>query len=78
LGRRQTGFLAEEGYDTSESDLVRNEMQAYLIFTPDPRFFRPLDIDIDEARRVALQRAFLQGMPPGWLRDVLATDLAAQ
>jgi hypothetical protein len=71
-------FLAGEGYDVGEGDLMRNEMQAYLMFTADPHFFRPSDIGIDEARRIALQRTFLQGMPMGWLKDVLATDLAAR
>jgi hypothetical protein len=70
-------FLADEGYDVAEGDLVRNEMQAYLMFTADPHFFRPSDIGIDAARRLALQRTFLQGMPAGWLKDDLAADLAA-
>ncbi|WP_160000723.1 hypothetical protein [Roseomonas sp. 18066] len=34
-------FLAREGYDTRNADLMAGEMQAYLLFTPDARFFDP-------------------------------------
>ena len=34
-------FLGREGYDTGNDDLMAAEMQAYLLFTPDRRFFSP-------------------------------------
>jgi hypothetical protein len=70
-------FLAAQGYDVADSELVRNEMQAYLLFTPDPRFCRAADLGMTPARRGALAAAFLRDMPPGWLRDSLATGMAA-
>lgn len=34
-------FLAAEGYDAEDEELVINEAQAYLIHTPDPHLFAP-------------------------------------
>jgi len=65
-------FLGKEEYDTTDRELMLNEMQAYVMFTRDPVFFRAADIGISHARRAALQRAFLAGMPPSWLKDRLA------
>jgi hypothetical protein len=59
-------MLAGEGYDTSNEDLMRNEMQAYLVHTPDRRYFDPSRLGIDAG---ALRRRFVAGMPAGWLRD---------
>ena len=69
-GMRQ--FLGKEEYDTADRTLMLNEMQAYVMFTRDPVFFRAADIGISDARRTQLQREFLAGMPPGWLKDRLA------
>lgn len=63
------GFLASEGYDRSIEDLMRNEGQAYLIHTSDPRFFRADLIGMDQASEQALRDRFIAGMPAGWLRD---------
>ena len=65
-------YLAREGYDPALEDLMRNEMQAYLMFTPDPAFFDPDRLGIAAARLAQLRQLFLAGMPPGWLRDALA------
>jgi hypothetical protein len=62
-------FLAEDGYDAGEEDLMMNEMQAYLMHTPDPRFFSAKAVGIAPDRLHALQMAFMKGMPAGWLRD---------
>ena len=59
-------LLGSEGYDTTNDDLMRNEMQAYLVHTPDPRFFNPSTLGIDAA---SLRARFVQGMPGGWLRE---------
>jgi hypothetical protein len=62
-------MLGEEGYDTANEDLMRNEMQAYLVHTPDRRFFTAARMGIDAA---ALRHRFVAGMPGGWLRDETA------
>jgi len=71
-------FLASEDYDTSLDELVENNMQAYLMFSRDPAFFTPAMIGMTAARLAELQAAFLRGMPPGWLHDMLATTLLVQ
>lgn len=43
------GFLGREGYDTGNEDLMANEAQAYLLFTPHPRFFTPALVGMTEA-----------------------------
>lgn len=67
------GFLAKEGYDAREEQLMFNEMQAYLMFTRDPMFFKPDFAQLTHERLAALQARFLAGMPAGWLRNVLAS-----
>ena len=62
-------YLAGEGYDTALEDLMRNEMQAYLMHTPDPQFFDPGKLGISAGRLAQIRAGFLAGMPPGWLRD---------
>ncbi len=70
-------FLASEEYDIHVHELVVNEMQAYLMFTRNPEFFRASDVGITPAERVRLETIFLDGMPRGWLRDRLAALNAA-
>jgi hypothetical protein len=66
------GFLAKEGYDVREEELMFNEMQAYLMFTRDPAFFTHDMARMTPERLAELQARFLAGMPAGWLRNVLA------
>ncbi len=68
-------FLGSEGYDMTYEELMYNEMQAYLMFTQDPEFFRPDLVGMTPQRLAALQAEFLRGMPRGWLRDALVTTL---
>ena len=42
------GMLGHDDYDTHDEDLMINEGQAYLIHTPDPRYFRPAMIGMSE------------------------------
>jgi hypothetical protein len=65
-------FLAREGYDTAQEALMFNEMQAYLMFTRDPLFFVPAQAGLTAGRLAELQMRFFDGMPRGWLRDLLA------
>jgi hypothetical protein len=68
-------FLGSMDYDTGIEELMYNEMQAYLMFTYDPRFFLPTNVSMTPARRAELQTAFLKGMPEGWLKLSLARHL---
>ena len=61
-------FLAGEMYDSSNEELMENEMQAYLVHTPDTRFFRPGDAGLRVDEAAGLRRMFVAGMPPGWLQ----------
>jgi hypothetical protein len=71
-------FLGSEDYDTSINELVEDNMQAYLMFSHDPEFFTPAMVGMTAARLAEVQAAFLRSMPPGWLRDMLATSLLVQ
>lgn len=66
-------FLGAEEYDTRAEELMYNEMQAYLMFTRDPMFFTPDKAGLAPGRLAELRAEFLAGMPPGWLRDVMAS-----
>jgi hypothetical protein len=65
-------FLGSMDYDTDNEELMYNEMQAYVMFTYDPRFFLSSNVDMTPARRLQLQTEFLKGMPDGWLKVALA------
>jgi hypothetical protein len=54
------GFLGREGYDTADEELMIDEAQAYLLHTPDPRFFTPAHIGMDEAQVERLRRLLRQ------------------
>ncbi len=63
-------YLADEGYDPALEDLMMNEMQAYLMHTPDRRFFDPAKLGIPAERLDQIRQSFVAGMPSCWLRDV--------
>lgn len=69
-------FLGSEGYDMTYEELMYNEMQAYLMFTRDPQFFRPDLVGMTPEHLGELQGEFLRGMPKGWLHDALAATPA--
>jgi len=71
-------FLGSMDYDTSFEELMYNEMQAYMMFTYDPRFFLPENVEMTAARRLQLQSAFLGGMPESWLKLALARHVQQQ
>lgn len=60
---RFRAFLQREGYDPSLEEVMMNEAMAYLIFTPDARFFTPAHAGLDEARAEALRAALRVGAP---------------
>jgi len=65
-----TRFLGSQGYDTSLTELMLNETQAYLIFTRDPRFFNAAAIGKTEAAVEQLRQGFIDNMPDFWLRPL--------
>jgi hypothetical protein len=66
---RFRAFLGNQGYDTGLEDLMINEMQAYLMHTPDQRFFNARAVGLSQDRLDRLRIAFVAEMPRGWLRD---------
>ncbi len=64
-------FLTGQQYDPDNEDLMMNETQAYLIHTPDPRFFKPAMAGLTDERGRQLQALFMAAMPSGWLRDLV-------
>ena len=62
-------FLLAQDYDPALGDLTINEMQAYLMHTPDKRAFSAAALGMSPDRLDLLRARFLLGMPPGWLRD---------
>jgi hypothetical protein len=65
-----TGFLGREGYDTSDTTLMLNETQAYLIFTRDPMFFNANAVGMSPAQITQLRDGFIAGMPKFWLQPM--------
>jgi hypothetical protein len=61
-------FLGNEGYDTTNEDLMLNEAQAFLIHTSDPRYFLPERAGLTPPEATLLRVAFIRGMPDGWLK----------
>ncbi len=70
-------FLGSEDYDTTDEELMLNEMQAYMMFTLDPQFFQASDVGMTDQRRQQLQAEFLRGLDVAWLRDNMIHKLAA-
>ena len=56
-------FLSREGYDPGNEDLLANETMAYLLFTPDPRFFAPAMVGLDAATVERLRGLLRDGLP---------------
>jgi hypothetical protein len=65
-------FLSGQGYDSTNEDLMLNETQAYLIHTPDVRYFRPALVGMSEAEATRLRAVFGRGMPDAWLTEKTA------
>jgi hypothetical protein len=62
-------FLGSGGYDEANDDLMRNEMQAYLINTRSRQFFLPSLAGLSDEEADDLRRRFYVAMPAGWLKD---------
>jgi hypothetical protein len=70
-----TAFLGAQGYDTSNTMLMLNETQAYLIFTRDPNFFNARVVGMSEAQVDSLRADFIAAMPDFWLRPMANANL---
>jgi hypothetical protein len=57
------GFLAREGYDATNEELMLDEAQAYLLHTPDPRFFNAALVGLEEAQVSRLRFLMREGAP---------------
>lgn len=60
---RFRAFLEREGYDPSIEEVMVNEAMAYLLYTPDARFFSPAHVGLDDARAEELRAALRAGAP---------------
>ena len=47
-----TAYLARGGYDPTQEELMVNESMAYLLFTPDDRFFAAAEVGLSESTRL--------------------------
>lgn len=54
---RFRAFLEREGYDPTLEEVMVNEAMAYLLYTPDARFFSPAHVGLDDARAEELRAA---------------------
>jgi len=57
-------FLAGNGYDPADETLMINEMQAYLMHTPDPRAFSAKLLHVTPAQLADLRKRFMNPQPP--------------
>jgi hypothetical protein len=57
-------FLRARGYDPTIRELCANEMQAFLMHTPDPTMFSAADVGMTDAEVTDLRRKFQEGLGP--------------
>jgi hypothetical protein len=57
-------FLSNYNYSVNQQELLINEMQAYLMFTPDPNSISAAKLGIEDAEWEAMRALFRQGRPP--------------
>ena len=58
-----TAFLSRAGYDPMQEELMVNEAMAYLLFTPDERFFSAAELGLPRERLDELRAMMLEGAP---------------
>lgn len=59
-----TKFLSKYNYSVNQDELLINEMQAYLIFTPDPNSFSAAKLGVSDEELAEMRNAFRRGRPP--------------
>ncbi len=57
-------FLAAFNYAVTNEELLINEMQAYLMFTHDPKSFSARKLGVSDAELQGMRDAFRRGRPP--------------
>lgn len=57
-------FLGKYNYNVNRQELLINEMQAYLMFTPDPQSFSAEKLGITETELHLMRKSFRNGRPP--------------
>ncbi|MBU3695208.1 hypothetical protein [Dechloromonas sp.] len=57
-------FLSNFNYAVTNDELLINEMQAYLMFTPDPKSFSASKLGVSEAELQQMRSTFKRGSPP--------------
>lgn len=57
-------FLSKNNYTANGDELLINEMQAYLMFTPDKASFSAAKLGVTEAELDAMRDLFVNGRPP--------------
>ena len=57
-------FLSNFNYAVNNEELLINEMQAYLMFTPDPKSFSARKLGVSDAELQSLRETFRRGSPP--------------
>lgn len=57
-------FLTKYNYSIKDNDLLVNEVQAYLMFTPDPSSFNAAKLDVLPRELDAMRNTFRSGGPP--------------
>lgn len=56
-------FLGASSYNPDNEEMMINETQAYLMYTPDPRAFNPRRVGLGEKDISALRKRFREGFP---------------
>lgn len=57
-------FFKKYNYEVSLTELVINEMQAYMMFTPDPNSFSAAKLGVTDAELDSMRAMFRAGSPP--------------
>ncbi len=57
-------FLASRDYDSSNEEMMLNETQAFLMFTPDARVFSAAALGVSEEQLGDMRARFRDGAPP--------------
>ncbi len=57
-------FLGNFNYAVNNEELLINEMQAYLMFTPDPKSFSARKLGVSDAELDQMRSAFRRASPP--------------
>ena len=60
-------FLHARGYNASNDELMANEMQAYLMHSPNPRAFSPKRVGLSAKRVKELRDKFLEQASVSWM-----------